>query len=69
MVIPIIKDMRKKAGLTQMELAKKLGVVQSAVATWESGEGYPAASRLIEIAAALNCTVDDLLREPTNQAS
>ena len=68
MVIPIFKDMRKKAGLTQVELAKKLGIVQSAISAWESGEKYPRASKLAEIAAALNCTVDDLLRKPDNHA-
>lgn len=65
----MIKDMRKKAGITQTELAKKLGIAQSAVSAWESGEKSPRTAKLMEIAAALNCTVDDLLREPTNQAS
>lgn len=65
----MIKDMRKKAGLTQTELAKKLGIAQSAVSAWENGEKSPRTAKLMEIAAALSCTVDDLLREPTDQAS
>ena len=35
-----IKDLRKKAGLTQGELAEKTGVSRSAVYDWESGK-YP----------------------------
>lgn len=35
-----IKELRKKAGLTQGELAEKTGVSRSAVYDWESGK-YP----------------------------
>lgn len=57
-----IKTQRKAAGLTQAVLAEMLGVDQTAVHLWEKGVG-PKRSRLPEIAKALNCTVDELLRE------
>ena len=35
------KKMRVKLGLTQVTLAKKLGVKQSAVSHWETGRSIP----------------------------
>lgn len=56
---------RKKAGLTQMEVAKALGVSDAAVCQWEKGETMPSSKRLPEIAKLYKCTVDKLLREDT----
>lgn len=60
-----IKELRKDAGLTQVQLADALGVSQSTVAAWESGEKYPRASILPALATALGCTVNDLYRSDT----
>lgn len=57
-----IKKMREAANLTQVEFAKQIGVTQSAVACWENGYNLPRASMLVDIAATLSCTVDDLLK-------
>lgn len=57
------KTQRKKAGLTQMEVAKALDISDAAVCQWESGETMPTAKRLLEIAKLYGCTVDDLLKE------
>ena len=57
---------RKAAGLTQAELAAKVGVCRTAVAAWESGKSYPPAGRLPAIAAALSCTIDDLFNTSVN---
>ena len=54
---------RKKAGLTQIEVAKALGVSDAAVCQWEKGETMLTASRLIQIAKLYKCTVDKLLKE------
>ena len=61
-----IKELRIAAGLKQSELANLLGVNQSAVANWESGNRWPLASKLPAIAAALGCTISDLY-EPGEQ--
>ena len=37
----IIKRLREKAGMTQLELAEKLQVSDKAVSKWETGKGYP----------------------------
>ena len=57
------KEQRKRAGLTQMEVAKQLGVTDSAVNQWETGKTTPNTKRLSELARLYNCTVDELLKE------
>lgn len=58
-----IKRLRKKMKITQAELAEKIGVSQSAVCQWEIGFTKPTRQNMIEIAAALHCKVDDLIKE------
>ena len=55
-----IKHLREKAGLSQKRLAEILGIDQSAVARWETGENTPAANRIKPLADALGCTPGDL---------
>lgn len=56
-----INKIRKSVKMTQNELAKKVGVTQSAIAAWETGKANPQFSRLEKIAQALNCEVKDLI--------
>lgn len=56
-----IKKYRGICGLTQKELAKKLGVHQTAVAQWENGRTNPNFHRLPSICSILHCTVAELL--------
>ena len=58
-----IKEYRLKAGMTQVELAKKLNVDQAAVSRWESKETRPLRKIHKKLAKVLGCTVDDLMRE------
>lgn len=58
-----IKSMRIARNMTQKELAEKLKVDQSAVAQWENGKSGPKRSRLVEVAAALDCSLEELVRE------
>lgn len=54
--------MRKKAGLTQEELAKKLNVTRSALSQYELGTREPNYDLLLKIADFFEVTVDYLLR-------
>jgi transcriptional regulator with XRE-family HTH domain len=54
---------RKKAGMSQEELAQKLDVSRQAVSKWECGEAIPETSKLVSLAGALGVTVDWLLSE------
>jgi transcriptional regulator with XRE-family HTH domain len=49
--------------MTQVELAKALGVNQSAVTQWESGLTSPRLDKLQAMAALFKCSIDELVRE------
>lgn len=55
------KQLRKSAGVTQMFLAKKLGITQSALAMWETGKSRPKTTDLPKIANVLNVPVERVL--------
>ncbi len=52
---------RKKSGLTQEDVAEKLGVTRQAVAKWERGETSPDVEFCIMLAEIYGTTVDALL--------
>ena len=54
---------RKKAGLTQIELAEKLGVSIATLRRWESGETAPTGTRIMELAALLKISPDEIVKE------
>lgn len=56
-----IAEARKKAGMTQVELAKAIGVKQSQIANWESGWRNPKLEALMKISDALKIDVTDLI--------
>ena len=56
-----IKAYRKQYGMSQAELAKRVGVERSAVAKWESGKSLPQAAHLVKLAEIFGCSVDELL--------
>ncbi len=55
-----IRRFRKTMGLTQSELAAKLDLTKTGVASWEQGRAEPPLSRLTAIAAALDVDVHDV---------
>ena len=56
-----LKDLRKQAGLTQVDVAEKLGISQPAYASWERGVKKPTQENLVKIAQILNVSVDYLV--------
>jgi len=56
---------RDKAKLKQVTVAEKLGVNQSAISHWESGDTMPTAKLLPKIATLYGCTIDELLSDAT----
>lgn len=54
-----LKILRKKAGLTQQELADRIAVDRTAITHWEAGEFKPRSERLPQLAKVLNCTIDE----------
>lgn len=55
-----IREFRLAAGLTQVELATKLSVNQTAVSQWERNAVLPSSEKLPDLADALHCTIDAL---------
>ena len=63
----MIKQFRKKAGLTQPELAQLLGVSFSTLRRWEAYGGQPRADELRKLCEVLGCSESDLLNGPTRE--
>ena len=57
----IIKELREKNGLTQLQLSEKLGVSDKTVSKWENGKGYPDITLLEPIAEAFRVSVTELI--------
>ena len=52
---------RKAQGLTQRQLADKLGISDKTVSKWERGKGLPEVGLMLPLCASLDITVNDLL--------
>ena len=57
----IIKELREKNHLTQVELAEKINVSDKTVSKWETGKGYPDISLLEPIAKVFGISVTELI--------
>ena len=55
-----LRHYRRRAELTQQQLADALGVERATVAMWETGRNWPSASLLPKMADLLLCSIDDL---------
>lgn len=64
-----LTNYRKKAGISQLELAKKLNYSNKNISKWENGETTPSVFVLKEIANVYGITIDDLLNESTIDAN
>lgn len=57
----VIKELREKNHLTQVELAEKLNVSDKAVSKWETAKGYPDISLLEVIANTFGVSITELI--------
>lgn len=64
-----IRAHRDELGLTQAELADKLGLTYSSVSQWESGRATPRTPILRQLADLFNTTVADLMGEDATEAA
>ena len=58
-----IKPIRENLGISQHQLAAKLGVNQTAVSQWERGAALPGCDKLPALAEALGCSIDELFSD------
>ena len=61
--------LRKGAGMTQQEVADRLGVSNKTISKWESGGGFPDIAILPALAELYGVTADDLLAGETVRGS
>jgi len=58
-----IRLLRRKAGMTQTDLADKMYVSFQAISSWECGSTLPDVENLCNLAKTFNVSVDELLRK------
>ena len=56
-----IKQLREQRGMTQEELANRLGVKYPAVSKWERGMAYPSMNTVIKMAELFQVSMDVVL--------
>jgi transcriptional regulator with XRE-family HTH domain len=62
-VAKAIRDLRHRSGLSQRQLAMRMGVPRTYVSKIENEKATPTLSSLARLASALEVTVPDLLRD------
>ena len=62
-----ISDLLQKNGLTQRELAKQVGVTEVSISRYVNGERTPKGPNVVNIANALNTTVEYLMGHETKE--
>ena len=63
-----IKYLRDKVGMTQTDLAKRLGISRSAVNSWEMGLSLPSLANIVEMTKIFSVSADYILTL-TNQVT
>lgn len=62
-----LQELRKQHGLSQEALAEILDVSRQSVSKWESGKIYPEIDKIIFLSEYFNISIDELLKEPSQQ--
>ena len=58
-----LQNLRKNAGMTQLELAEKLMVSRQAISKWETGNAVPDLENIISICDLFGVSLDCLVRD------
>ena len=62
----MIAELRKAQGMTQLELADKMGVTDKAVSKWERDLSCPDVNSIPKLAEIFGMSVDDLMQVKTD---
>lgn len=62
----MIAQLRKENGMTQLDLAEKMGVTDKAVSKWERDLSFPDVSSIPKLAEIFDLSVDELMQVKTN---
>ena len=58
-----IARIRMERGLTQVQLAALVGTQPNNISRWELGTSIPNSDNLMRVAAALECSMDELIQK------
>ncbi|MCM1103008.1 MAG: helix-turn-helix domain-containing protein [Clostridium sp.] len=58
-----LKEIRKNEGISQEQLAERIGVSRQAITKWETGKGLPDVENMMIIAEIFKTTIDELLMD------
>ncbi len=61
-----IFELRKKGGMSQEELAEKLGVSRQSVSKWESGASTPDLDKIVELSRLFEVSTDYLIKDESS---
>ncbi len=63
-----LRELRNKSGLTQNEIASKLGVSGQTILNWENGIYEPKINQLIQLADLFGVSIDYLVERKTGES-
>ena len=58
-----LQKLRKEQGISQEQLAEKLGVTRQSVSKWESGASYPEMDKIVALCNMFHCDMDVLINK------
>jgi transcriptional regulator with XRE-family HTH domain len=58
-----LQSIRKRRGFTQKELGEKIGMTREAVASYEAGRSHLMVTTMLDIAATLRVSINEILRQ------
>lgn len=58
-----LQKLRKEQGISQEQLAEKLGVTRQSVSKWESGASYPEMDKIVAICNMFHCDINVLINK------
>ena len=57
-----LAQLRSERGMTQRELADRIGCYPKDISRWETGTTLPGTASLAKLVVVLDCTYEDLLK-------
>ena len=63
-----ITELRKKAGLSQEQLAEAVGVSRQAISKWESAQSIPDMNKILALSKFFNVSTDYLLKDELSES-
>lgn len=63
-----VRQVRQRVGISQKDLARKVGITQAFLSEVETGNKSPSLLTAAKLARALGCTIDELLGEKEDES-